>query len=169
MSLESKILAWAKSSAGKQRISNAMDAQLSSGKDFGGLSTAKLEQLGQSLSQAIARAVPPALSSSYQASVNVRYCGHGEISLEIAFDKSRLTRDSLYGYQGVYDIFGLFSKGYTIGANKPHPYGLWHGKPTWALVHRDAAPFVEGAVSTWRQGLGGALSVKEYTVNPLYT
>ena len=150
MSLEDKIRAWANSSAGQAKIKSAMSDAFSHGESFGGFSPAKAEALAQSLSDAIRDAVPPALSGSYAADVSAEWNGKAfELNVDIA-DKS-LYRPSLMPsiYDGIDNIYALFSKGYVLSTNAIQPYGMWHGSMTFALRQRDPNPFISEAVDKW--------------------
>lgn len=169
MSLADKILAWANSPAGKERIKAEMKTAIASGKEFGGFSSASADVIAQDLYNYICAAVPPALSGGFSGSVSVAPTKEGYFEINVSFDKESLHRPSLLADSpGVYDIFGLFSKGYTIPKNRRHPYGIWHGKPTWALMHREANPFIAAAVDSWASLNSGKYNIISTHVNEAY-
>ncbi len=159
MSLDSKLQAWAKG-AGKERVQAAAMKKVTE---------SDIRAMASDLAETITAAIPPALYGSLVCGIVVRKSGDAEYSFDLNFDEGPLRRPSLNpSNSGVYNILGLFSQGYTI--TKRVPRGLWYGQTIYALKHRDGQKFIEPAVASWAAGhTGNGITVKDYTVSPLYT
>lgn len=90
-----------------------------------------------------------------------------EITVSIHADP--LYRPSLFPqkYEGVENIFGLFTQGYTL-LNGNRPFGTWHGEQVFALPHRDPTPFVREAVNEWVSKYGSRYNIKNVTIGSPY-
>lgn len=159
MSLESQLLVWANGD-GKEKVQAAAMKKVSE---------VEIRAMATELAETITASIPPALYGSLVCGIVVNKTGNDEYTFKLNFDEGPLYRPSLNpGSAGVYNILGLFSQGYTI--TKRRPYGMWYGQTIFALAHRDGQKFIGPAVESWVAAhSGGGVTVRSYTVNPLYT
>lgn len=133
----------------------------------GGAPAAEIKKAGDDLAKKISSQIPDSLSGSIAMSSSVEFGDDGIATITITMS-GPLARPSLNPDkypEGVYDIVGLFSKGWSYDGFGPS--GIWHGRITYALTHRNAAPFIARAVNEWVSSCG--LPIKSFTIDPKYT
>jgi len=154
VSLEQKLLAWAKG-AGKERVQQAAMEQVNEH---------DLSIMAHDLANCIESVIPPALAKGFAVSPSVSKSGDGTCSISLTFlNKERPS----FTNGPVYDIYGLFTQGWSY--DPPAPRGLWHGNWIRARASYVGQAFVESGVDAWKGSVKNGIEVKDISINPLYT
>lgn len=162
---------------GQQAMKEAISEEIRSGNKAKVVGPA-VEEAIKLLKECICNFAPPAFSSS-ETEFPISAMIDGIVSdpvatsdgweVGISFDGEKIKRPSLWkGSEGAYNILGLFSQGWDIPDDKKSPSGMWHGKKTVALRHRDGTAFIEDAVSFFMATYADKYNVIGIDVDPLY-
>lgn len=150
-------MAYLESAEGKALVANAAK---------NGAPAERIRAAADQLVASVNAQIPGSLSYSISAEANTEFGNDGIAKITLTLN-GILYRPSLNPgkYAGAYDIVGLFAKGWSYGGYGPQ--GMWHGRMTYALTHRNADPFIARAVSEWVASCG--LDILSYSVNSRYT
>lgn len=182
MSWQQRLKKYMNSAEIKQAMRDWYGSALANGETVGDLSLDNYKEIANDLEEYIKRyirgmstirdaASKESLINSYNASVTCEYNQKtSKITINITLDTSALERPSLNPKSGgVYNIYGLISKGYEISSGKRTPFGIWHGDWTLARRRRAADPFLANAVAAWYSENATKYNLKGYKVSSIYS